>query len=70
VRAGVLPSPGKLIEQAARRLARRLQLDDQAATAGQLKLPGEWTWPNGGRRFRLADLAINDGVLRVTLVPQ
>lgn len=69
VRAGVLPSPGKLIEQAARRLARRLRLDEQAATAGQLKLPGEWTWPNGERRFRLADLAIEDGVLRVTLIP-
>ena len=68
-RAGVLPTPGKLIEQAARRLTRRLRLDEQAATAGQVTLPGEWTWPNGKRRFRLADLAINDGVLRVTLVP-
>jgi hypothetical protein len=69
-RAGVLPAPGKLIEQAARRLTQRLRLGQQAATAGQVKLPGEWTWPNGQRRFRLADLAINDGVLRVTLVPQ
>lgn len=69
VRAGVLPTPRRLIEKAVRELAGRWRIAEQALTEREMTLPIEGTWPNGKRRFRLADLSIGDGSVRVVLEP-
>ncbi len=69
VRAGALPTPRRLIAEAARKLTDRLGLDRQALINGRMTLPIEGTWPNGKRPFRIVDLSISGGVLRVRLEP-
>jgi hypothetical protein len=69
LRAGALPVPRRLIAGAARRLTDRLELDSQALFNQSITLPVEATWPNGKRRFRIADLSIRAGVMRVSLEP-
>jgi hypothetical protein len=67
--AGALPAPRRLIAKAARNLTDRFGLDRQTLTEGKTTLPIEGTWPNGKRRFRIADLTVRNGVLHVSLEP-
>lgn len=69
VRAGTLPMAGKLLEQAARKLAERLNLPDHAVGDGRITLPNEGRWPNGKRPFRITGLTITGGELHVRLEP-
>ena len=69
VHAGALPTPGRLIEEAAEQLSEGLRLGDGALEGDTLTLPNEWTWPNGKRRFHVKHITIGDGILRVGLEP-
>jgi hypothetical protein len=69
VRAGVLPVPRALLEEAARKLAGHMALPEHAVSGGQITLPNEWLWPNGQRPFRITNLSISEGELRVRLEP-
>ena len=80
VHAGLLPAPATLIEDAARKIVRYLRLrdgaadgdgtlPDEAARAGHVTLPAEATWPNGRRRFRVTQVAIEPGSARIRLEP-
>jgi hypothetical protein len=69
VRAGALPTPGALLEDAARKLADRLALPDHAVGDDRITLPSAGRWPNGKRRFRVTGFAIGAGELRVRLEP-
>jgi len=68
-RAGLLPIPRSLIDRLARGLSDRLDLPPNALRNGRLKLPSRATWPNGERRFRIAELSIRAGTLRARLEP-
>lgn len=69
VHAGVLPAPAKLLEEAARRIADRLRLDDRVFSERALTLPNHGSWPNGKRSFRVVEIAIERGAARVMLEP-
>jgi hypothetical protein len=69
VRAGALPTPGKLLEEAARKLADRLDLPADAIRDGRITLPNEARWPNGKCPFRITGFTISDGELSVRLEP-
>lgn len=69
VRAGALPTPAKLLDQAAHKLADRLDLPADAVADGRITLPNRGRWPNGQCRFRITDLTITAGRLRVRLEP-
>ncbi len=64
-RAGLVPLPGLDMT----RLLGRLNLPGAQLQAGRLTLPTEGVWPNGRRRFRLVDLDVSAGELRLRLVP-
>jgi hypothetical protein len=69
VRAGVLPTPGTPLKDAVRRLAGHLSLPDHAVANDCITLPSGGLWPNGKRRFRIAEVAITAGKLHVRLEP-
>ncbi len=69
VRAGALPTPGKLLEEAAHKLAERLDLPEHAVADGRITLPHEGRWPNGERPFRITGFTITAGKLHIRLEP-
>lgn len=69
VHAGTLPAPRRVIRPAAAKLADRSGLPEEAIAEGRIALPNEGTWPNGKRRFRVSDLSIRKGTIRVRLEP-
>jgi hypothetical protein len=69
IHAGLLPAPGKLLREATRELLGSFDSARVAARDQQLAFPNDWVWPNGKRRFRIADVSIQEGVARVTLEP-
>lgn len=68
-RAGALPAPTALLNELAQAIADRLNLDDRVLSGSEFTLPNEATWPNGKRRFRVTQIAIEPGSARVELKP-
>jgi hypothetical protein len=69
IRAGALPTPQKLLEKAAGKLAGQLDLPEHAVGDDRITLPSEGIWPNGKRPFRITGFTITSGELRVRLEP-
>ncbi|RMF75796.1 MAG: hypothetical protein D6744_13050 [Planctomycetota bacterium] len=67
-RAGLLPAPRALIEEALSRSARSSALR-AAAESGRLSLPNRWVWPNGKPEFVFRAIEISDGTARIELTP-
>lgn len=69
IHAGALPAPRKLVQRVLHKLFDSLDSADEVLSSRALAFPNEWVWPNGKRRFRIADVSIGDGVARVRLEP-
>lgn len=69
VHLGAVPIPRDwVLGQVSRRLARAADTKLTVAD-GALRLANEWVWPNGKRRFRVAELVVAAGAVEVALEP-
>lgn len=69
VRVGAVPIPRDwVLGQVSRRLARAANTK-LTVTDGALRLANEWVWPNGKRRFRVAEFVVSAGAVEVALEP-
>jgi len=68
--AGVLPAPRGLLARAVRTAPGTGEDLLAFLREGRLEYPNRWVWPNGKPRFRIRDLRIDDGRLRIQLEPR
>ncbi len=69
LRLGALPIPAMLIRNAAQNLGDHPEAKRLLGPEGVLEVPNEFTWPNGKRRMRVAEIAFADGRMTVHLEP-
>jgi hypothetical protein len=68
--AGVLPVPRALLAQAVRGVPESEQVLRDLLSEGTTVRPNRWVWPNGKPRFRITELHVENGRLRVSLEPR
>ena len=68
-RLGLLPLPAGWLASLVTTALRGTGVSVEAGPDGALALHNDWLWPNGKRRFRLADLRISAAVVHFGLEP-
>jgi hypothetical protein len=69
VRLGAVPVPRSWVNGVIARIRPPASADLRVGQDGAIGLRNEWVWPNGRRRYRIAGVAVSEGVARVTLEP-